>query len=307
MKTSTVLVVAGALVATGAGGYLLAEIRHVDAPLSVVLPEAPAEAIDLLPAVPPAEQLPVERPEPELPVAAPARPETAAPSRAEARPQPVEPPPPPVEPPAVPAVSTAPVSTMPDTLGGLGAIPMPPLTPPVERVELVVEPDSVLGVRLDEPLSSATAKVEDPVVATVMRDVLVGGRTAIPAGSRVEGYVTFVEPGGKFKEKARIGVDFSTLVLPGNERVRIETETIFREGESPTGEAASKIGAGAVVGSVLGAIIGGKKGAAIGGAAGAAGGTAVVAKGGTNDATIAAGTLLTLRLTAPVIVTVERR
>jgi hypothetical protein len=53
-------------------------------------------------------------------------------------------------------------------------------------------------------------------------------------------------------------------------------------------------------------VIGGKKGAAIGAGAGAAGGTAIVAKGGRNEAVIPVGALLTVRLTSPVKVTIER-
>jgi hypothetical protein len=191
-------------------------------------------------------------------------------------------------------------------VSGTAPVPLPDYELPVERIELVVERGSVLGVRLDEPVSSATARVEDRVTAVVTREVIADGRTAIPAGSRVEGHVRFVERGGKFRERARIGIAFTTLVLPASERVSIETEAIFREGESPAGEATSKIGASAVVGTVLGAVIGGRKGAAIGGAAGAAGGTAVVAAGGTNDAVLAAGTSLTLRLTEPVTIVVVR-
>jgi hypothetical protein len=41
----------------------------------------------------------------------------------------------------------------------------------------------------------------------------------------------------------------------------INTETIYREGESPARESAAKIGGAAVGGAVLGAIFGGKKGA----------------------------------------------
>jgi hypothetical protein len=185
-----------------------------------------------------------------------------------------------------------------------------PVTPeelPKRRfADVIVKEGSVIGIRLDLAISTTTAKVEDKVTARVARDVTVDGLTAIPLAARLEGTVTLVQRGGKMKDRSRIGVRFETLVLADGTRVPLRTDTIFRDGEPPAGEATSKIGASAVVGAILGAVIGGKKGAAIGGTAGAAGGTAAVLSGDANAATIAAGTPLTVRLTAPVTVTIER-
>jgi hypothetical protein len=62
-----------------------------------------------------------------------------------------------------------------------------------------------------------------------------------------------------------------------------------------------------VGGAILGAIMGGKKGAVLGGATGAAGGTAAVMTGDRNAATLPAGTVVTVRLTAPVSIEVEKK
>jgi hypothetical protein len=172
--------------------------------------------------------------------------------------------------------------------------------------EVTVTENSVIGIRLESPVSSETSRVEDRVRARVTRDVLVDGRTAIPTGATLEGTVTLVQLGGSFKERARIGVRFTTMILADNTRLPIRTDTIYRDGDAPGGVATSKIGASAVVGAILGAVVGGKKGAAIGGTAGAAGGTAVVMAGGPNAAAMPAGTPLTVRLTAPVSVSVPR-
>jgi hypothetical protein len=100
-------------------------------------------------------------------------------------------------------------------------------------------------------------------------------------------------------------VRFTSIVLGDGTRLPIETETIFREGDAPGRESAAKIGGGAVGGAIIGGIFGGAKGAAIGGSVGAGAGTAAVVAGGRNHATLAAGTPLTVRLTAPVVVTVD--
>src|SRR5262245_7414608 len=187
--------------------------------------------------------------------------------------------------------------------------PDPPRAPePPQKTfeELVVSTDSVIGLQTETRITSETARVEDRVEARVTRDVKVGDRVAIPAGARVLGTVTQVDRGGKFKERARLGVRFHTLVLADGTRIPISTETIYRDGDSPANASAAKIGGGAVGGAILGAILGGAKGAAIGATAGAGGGTAAVMAGDHKDAVLAPGTPMTVRILSPVTVTVER-
>jgi hypothetical protein len=192
-------------------------------------------------------------------------------------------------PPPAPAAETAPVET-----------PRPQLE------EHTVRADSMLGIRLDQSLSSATAKLEDRVTASVSRDVIVNGRTVLPTGTRLEGDVTLVQPANKFKGRARLGIRFHTLVLADGLRVPIQTETVYRDGESATGSTAVKVGTGTAAGAILGGILGGKRGAIIGAGVGAAGGTAAVIAGDTKDAVLQSGTPLTVRVTSPVTVTIER-
>ena len=143
--------------------------------------------------------------------------------------------------------------------------------------ELVIPADSVIGLQVENAVTTERAKVEDQVRARVTRDVRVRDQVAIPAGARAEGSVTLVERGGRLKDQARLGIRFHTIVLADGTRLPINTETIYREGESPARESAAKIGGGAVGGAVLGAIFGGKKGAIIGSTVGAAGGGVAVA------------------------------
>lgn len=227
----------------------------------------------------------------------------AARNRPEATSAPVERPAPSVEPPAA-VVTPRPETTIP----AAPPIPDPPPAPPEPQfVQVIVPASSVIGLHVESSLSSERARVEDRVEARVTRDVSVAGRVAIPAGSRVLGSVVAVERGGKIKERARLGVRFHTLVFADGTEIPIRTDAIYREGESPGSESAKKIGGGAVGGAILGAILGGGKGAAIGAAAGAGGGTAVVMAGDRNAANLAAGTIVTVRLTEPVTVDVEKR
>ncbi len=171
--------------------------------------------------------------------------------------------------------------------------------------ELLVSADSVIGLQIESSLSSERSRVEDRVDARVVRDIRVGGTVAIPAGTRAVGTVVVVERGGRFKERARLGIRFHGLVLADGTDLPISTETIYRLGEGPGNGTAARIGGGAVVGAIIGGILGGGKGAAIGATTGAGAGTASVMSGERHTATFPAGAELTARILSPITITVE--
>ncbi|HZB26347.1 MAG TPA: TrbI/VirB10 family protein, partial [Vicinamibacterales bacterium] len=205
-------------------------------------------------------------------------------------------------PPATTRPAQEPSSPAPATVSA--NVPEPPQ--PLHE-QLVVPSSSVIGLRVETPLSSERTQVEDRVDARVTRDVLVDGRVAVPAGTRAVGSVVVVERGGKMRDRARLGVRFHTLMFDDGTELPLNTEAIYREGDSPSNESTRKIGGAAIGGAILGAIIGGKKGAMVGSATGAAGGAAVVMAGDRNAATFPAGSIVTIRLAAPVEVEVEKR
>ena len=184
--------------------------------------------------------------------------------------------------------------------------PAPPPPPAPEFVDLTVPADAVLGLQIERTVSSELARVEDRVDARVTRDVRVADRVAIPAGSTVRGSVSEVDRGGRMKGKARLAIKFHTIVLADGTQVPLKTDAVVREGQSPGGESAAKVGGAAIGGAILGAILGGGKGAAIGGAVGAGAGTAAAMTNDRNPATLPAGTTVTVRMQAPVTVTVQK-
>ena len=218
-------------------------------------------------------------------------------------------PPPPAAPERSSAAVEAPVAPsvpVPENAPEPARTSEPPAVNEPQFEEVIVPTSSVIGLQVTTALSSERTQVEDRVEARVTRDVLSAGRVAIPAGSRVVGSVTLVERGGKVKERARLGVRFHTLVLADGSELALRTEGIFREGEPPSGESARKIGGAANGGAILGAILGGGKGAVVGGATGAAGGTAAVMTGDRNAATLSSGTVVNVRLTAPLSVELRK-
>lgn len=186
-------------------------------------------------------------------------------------------------------------------------VPAPSMPQEPEVEELTVERHSVIGIRLDYAVSSRTAKVEDRISATVSRHVMVDGRVAIPEGARLEGTITSVDRGGKFRERPRLGLQFDTMILTDGTRMSIKTDTIVREGDSPSADAAARVGAGTAAGAVIGSVLGGKKGAVIGGVTGAAAGTATVMAGDGNETALKSGAPLTVRLTDALIVLVRKQ
>jgi len=182
--------------------------------------------------------------------------------------------------------------------------PPPPAAP--EMMEVVIPPDSVLGLQIEKTITSETARVEDRVDARVTRDVRIGNRVAIPAGSTVQGSVMEVERGGKVRDRARLGIRFHTVVLADGTKLNIRTDSVVREGTSPAKESTAKIGGAAAGGAILGAILGGGKGAVLGGTIGAAGGTAATMAGQRSPAILPAGSTVSVRVQQPVTVTVEK-
>ena len=153
-----------------------------------------------------------------------------------------------------------------------------------------------IQVRLDEPLSSRTARREDRFEATVFRPVRAGNRTALPAGTRVRGVVRDAEPAQRPSRSGRLELSFDSIYV---DRSRLDLKasvvSVSADGEDRPGTA-EKAGIGAVLGGVLGGILGGKKGALVGVIVG--GGGAVAATKG-DDVELPAGTIVTLRLDRP--------
>jgi hypothetical protein len=69
----------------------------------------------------------------------------------------------------------------------------------------VLPEGTVIDVRLDTPLSTATSREGDRWRGTLARGIVVNGRVVVPAGTRVSGVVTIAEQGTR-REQAQIGL-----------------------------------------------------------------------------------------------------
>ncbi len=175
-----------------------------------------------------------------------------------------------------------------------------------EYREVTVPTGTMLSVTLGTSVASDTSKVEDSVRATLKTPISVEGVQAIPSGTVVLGNVTSAVRSAKVKGRASVGVRFHTLDLPGEGgRHDISTATITREAQPTKKKDATKIGIGAGAGAVIGGIVGGGGGAAKGAAIGGGAGTAAVLATRGDEVHLAAGTPLSVKLTAPLTIRVE--
>lgn len=155
-----------------------------------------------------------------------------------------------------------------------------------------------LDARLQTPLSSDTAQVEDRFEATTLVDLYSGDLLLVPAGSVLRGVVSSVEKATRTDRRGRLTLSFDQMTVDRKTyRIRaIVTEAL--EGEGIKGEV-GKMTTGAAAGAIIGGILGGFKGAMAGILIG--GGGTVLATPGT-DVNLAAGTILRVRFDAPIVV-----
>lgn len=147
-------------------------------------------------------------------------------------------------------------------------------------------------VRLNTPLSSATARTGEVWSGTLTHDIVEHGKVVVRAGSPVKGKVTYVNRSGRLHKPGAL-----TLRLRSINGETVYSSAVSRKGKSHTKGNAEKIGGGAGAGAVIGALAGGGKGAAIGAGAGAAAGTGVAAATGKEEVRIPAESVLTFTIT----------
>ena len=151
-----------------------------------------------------------------------------------------------------------------------------------------------LDVRLQTPLNSGTAKVEQRFEATTVLDLELDKEIVIPAGSVVRGFVSSVRAAGKIDRVGSMTLSFDEL--------RIENRTyklrasVMEALDGKIAQDATRIGVASIAGGVIGAILGGGKGALLGVMIG--GGGAIVATEGSN-VDLPLGTILRIRLDQP--------
>lgn len=153
-----------------------------------------------------------------------------------------------------------------------------------------------LDARLQTPLSSQTAEVEDRFEATTLVDLFQNNTLLVPAGSVLRGVVSGVERASRADRRGSLTLSFDQMTVAGRTyRIRASV-TQALEGAGIKGEV-GKMTTGAAAGAIIGGILGGFQGAAVGILIG--GGGSLLALPGSNIK-VDAGTVLRVRFDAPV-------
>lgn len=197
------------------------------------------------------------------------------------------------------------------SLPAYGQNSRPRYTSPASRPQQsdVIAEDTIISLRMNDNLSSKTARVGDRFTATVTLPVYVGGAVVIPAGATVSGRVTQVTPARRMNRAGVLAIDFDEISLPNGlstqivgvltsddpeVQKQIDEENRMSGGKSK--DSAVFIGGSGVLGAILGGVAGGGKGAAVGGAVGAGVGAASVLFSKGEEASVPPGTAFGLRL-----------
>jgi len=182
-------------------------------------------------------------------------------------------------------------------VAGMGAV-----VPALADRETTLPAGTVLPVRFETTISSASSRPEDKVLAVVRENVLdPDGGIVIPAGSELRGRVVSAQRAGKVKGRSYLAVSFDSVEVNGRVH-RVSTNRLGVQGRSGAKKDAVIIGGGTSAGALVGAIADGKGGAAKGALIGGATGTGVVLATRGPEVVIPAGARYRVRLADSLIV-----
>jgi hypothetical protein len=198
------------------------------------------------------------------------------------------------------------------------AAPAPRLTSTTSMDGYSLPIGTMIRMKLETPLSSATSQRGDRFGGRVTEAVKMNGRVIIPVGAAIEGEVTRTEEQRRIKGTGMLDLLPRIVTLPDGQRYSIIANLVDTSNSSEVnvteeGQVKAKghdrndlieTGIGTAVGAGVGGAIGGGKGILIGAAVGG-GATVVHWLTKTKSAELPAGTEMFLQLSRPMQLTAD--
>jgi hypothetical protein len=190
------------------------------------------------------------------------------------------------------------VNTRTTKVESAGDVDLAPMTPMNNRT---IPIGATLVATLDRALGTSISKIGDPFTATVSSTLMAqDGSVVVPAGAVIEGHVTALDASSNATQPALIRLAFDRIRLNGNSYPF--SADIVQSNPVQSGTSSAQKTKQIVIGGAVGAALGGllSKGdldkIVIGGAIGAAAGS-IISLGTDVNATLPAGSAMTLRAT----------
>ena len=163
---------------------------------------------------------------------------------------------------------------------------------------LTLPAGTVVNVRLQNSVSSASASPGQTFDAVLDEPLVVQGQTVAPRGAAVTGRVVEAKASGRLHDSGYLRLTLASITISGKS-LPVETSSLFAKGANHNKRNGALIGGGAGAGALIGALAGGGKGALIGGLVGAGAGTGGAYATGKKDVAFGAERRLSFRLTQP--------
>ena len=173
--------------------------------------------------------------------------------------------------------------------------------PPVEVPKpepIIVPAGTVLTIRTGQALGSKTSQAGQPFLGTLAQPVSIGGRSAFPSGSTVNGTVVTAKAKGKIKGEGQLDLSLTSISVGGH-TYKIHTAVLSSTVKGKGKRTAATTGGGAAGGALIGGLAGGGAGAAIGAGVGAAAGFVGGALTGNKQIEVPAESVLSFTLSHP--------